>query len=288
MRDPADYIINTYSFTILGGIEPCLETLSDAGFTAIELMTHPGHCWPTELDGAGRRGIAAALRRTGIEVASISQPNIDLNLTASAPEMREHSLTRLLQLIALGADLGAPAVQVGAGKISPLLPDPPEEVRGRLFAALDTLVEAGRKGGVRVLLENMPVSFLAKCSDLRATIDDYGSDAIGMTYDVANAEFVRDDHNAAIATCGDLLEMVHVSDTGHREYRHDPVGQGVVDFVAVGEALGGSPWRGRPVIEVIGRSADPLAEIVTSIDRLESMDWLGRSTSSADNQEVRV
>ncbi|WNI18736.1 sugar phosphate isomerase/epimerase family protein [Actinacidiphila sp. ITFR-21] len=287
MKDATKYIVNTYSYTIRGGVEPCLEELSDAGFTAIELMTHPGHGWPSELDSAGRRRLAAALRRTGIEVASISQPNIDLNLTASAPEMREHSLTRLLQLAELGGEIGAPAVQVGPGKISPLLPDPPQEVRGRLFRALDALVEAGRKTGVRVLLENMPVSFLAKCADLRAMIDDYGSDAIGMTYDIANAEFVGDEHAAAIQVCGDLLEMVHISDTGHQEYRHDPVGQGVIDFPAVGAALAASSWAGRPVIEVIGRSANPLAEIVESIERLEAMDWLGRSLPGTNQQEVR-
>jgi sugar phosphate isomerase/epimerase len=288
VRDPGGYIVNTYSYTVRGPVEPCLDILAGAGFTAIELMTHPGHGWPAELNQSARRGLAAALRHTGIEVVSISQPNIDLNLTSSSAEMRMHSLDRLLRLIELGGDVGASVVQVGPGKISPLLPDPPQEVRGRLFAALDALVAAGQRAGVRVFLENMPVSFLARCADLRAMIDDYGTGSIGITYDVANAEFVRENHAAAVAACGDLLEMVHVSDTGHAEYRHDPIGQGVIDFPTVGAALASTGWDQRPVVEVISRAEDPLAEIVTSIDRLEEMDWLGQATIAARREEVRA
>jgi hypothetical protein len=71
--------------------ELCLSQLADQGYRAFELMSVPGHFWPN-IDGApGRIAITALLARRNLRVLTINQPSIDINLSSSLPEMRQHS-----------------------------------------------------------------------------------------------------------------------------------------------------------------------------------------------------
>src|SRR5205814_317936 len=87
----AGYGINTYSFTRTLRARECLAQLVDRGYRRFEIMLVPGHFWPS-LDGdSGRREIESLIGSNSLEILSLNQPNLDVNLSSVVPEMREHS-----------------------------------------------------------------------------------------------------------------------------------------------------------------------------------------------------
>ena len=258
--------INTYSYIYSHAAGPCLEALAARGHTHFELMMYPGHAWPQDMDARARQRLRRAIDAGGLTLCTLNMPNIDVNIAAAAPAMRELSRPHLKRVISLAGDLGAAGVVVGPGKPNPLFPGPVDQMTGWFYRALDVLVPLAERAGTRVLVENMPFAFLPRADQLMAVLDAYGSDAIGVVYDVANAVFAREDPVAGLRRVKARLALVHLSDTGTDSYRHAPVGTGAVPFDRVARALDDIGYRDVAMLEIV--SPEPDADIPASIDRL--------------------
>jgi sugar phosphate isomerase/epimerase len=263
--------INTYSYTFDYRAADCIRHLADQGYPGFELMMYPGHLWPTEAAGAGVREIRQACEATGTRIISLNMPNIDLNIAGASAEMRAYSLGLLSQFVALAGELGAPFIVIGPGKANPLFSAPRHELVGHFRRALDTLAPIAKKGGTRLLVENMPFAFLPDATSLMAEVEAYGNDDIGIIYDVANAHFIGEDPCEGLRHVKSRLGLVHFSDTGRSVYRHDPIGLGDVPFAAVPPVLKEIGYKELPVLEVISR--DPDAETLDSAKRLAALGY---------------
>ncbi|WP_161138682.1 sugar phosphate isomerase/epimerase family protein [Propylenella binzhouense] len=258
---------NTYSYMRREPADACLARLADLGFETFEVMIHPGHLWHSEPATVRDLGRLLASRRLGL--VTLNMPNIDINIAAAAPEMREHSLRMLERAVGLAGDLGASGLVIAPGKANPLFPPPPQELAAHFFAALDRLVPKAEAAGTALWVENMPFAFLPEIETLAAAVDTYGCDAVGIVYDVANAHFIGEPVFDGLLRARDRLKLVHLSDTGTDVYRHAPVGSGTVPFGAVPAALAAAGYAARPVLEIV--SADPDREIVESAARLAAI-----------------
>jgi sugar phosphate isomerase/epimerase len=268
---PSPYAINTYAYTLSHGAEACLGHLAGRGFARFELMMYPGHAWPAELDAAGRRRLVRLLEAEGLDLTTLNMPNVDMNVAGAAPEMLRYTLEVLRGIVALAGELGAPGVVLGPGKFNPLFPAPRERLEGWFFEALDVLVPQAERSGTAIWVENMPFAFLPDAEGLMAALERYGSDAVGVVYDVANGAFIGEAVAEGLARVLPRLKLVHVSDTGPAVYRHDPVGLGTIDFAAVARALAAVGYAGPPVLEIISREPDrDLPEIIA---RLAAQGW---------------
>jgi L-ribulose-5-phosphate 3-epimerase len=263
---PSFFGVNTYSYIYSHAAEACLEEWAARGHSHFELMIYPGHLWPKDMDARARRAFRRRLEGRGVTLTTLNMPNIDLNIAAAAPEMRALSVEHLTRAFELAGDLGAGSVVVGPGKPNPLFPQPAAQLTGWFFEALDALVPLAARLGVRVLIENMPFAFLPKAEEMMRALDDYGADAIGVVYDVANAVFAREDPAAGLKRVAPRLALVHLSDTGLAAYRHDPVGAGVVPFDAFARALDAVGYTGPAMLEII--STKPDDDIPASVARL--------------------
>src|SRR5262249_46942546 len=138
-----------------------------------------------------------ALRRhadaLGARIVTLNMPNIDVNIAAASPDMRELCLDHLERIIGLAGDLGVPGVVIGPGKANPLFPMPRQVLVSHFYRALERLVPVARKAGTRLLVENMPFAFLPGIGELMDALDRFGSDEIGIVYDVANGHFIKED-----------------------------------------------------------------------------------------------
>lgn len=275
----SEYIINTYAFTLAYTVEQCLDALARLDFDEFELMMYPGHIWPNEMDTGARRKLKAYLRDAGLKVRSINQPNIDINLAAATPEMRNYSLDILKGMVELAGELEAPGVVLGPGKVNPLMPLPRSVLDGHFFKSLDVLVPMANAAGTTLLVENMPFSYLPDIKGLLALLDSYGAGEIKIIYDVANGYFAGEELGEALQACRARLKLLHVSDTGLKAYKHDPVGFGEMDFAAILKELKKVDWTDRPVLEIIGISDDPTRQIMDSINRLAALGWRGQFRS---------
>jgi L-ribulose-5-phosphate 3-epimerase len=250
------FAINTYGYTLTHGARDCLEHLAGRGYRAFELMMYPGHLWPKDLDAGERAALRRLIESRDLRIVTINMPNVDLNIGGASSEMREYSLGLLEGFVALAGDLGAAGMVLGPGKDNPLLPMPRERILGHFHRALDRLVPRAERAGIGLWAENMPFAFLPDADSLMAALDGYGSDVLGVTYDIPNAVFIKEDPKEGLRRVRSRLKLVHLSDTPLEVYRHDPVGQGVVDFAELPPVLDEVGYRELPMLEIIASAPD--------------------------------
>jgi len=275
-RTTSPFAINTYSYTLSRTARDCLESLASRGYTEFELMMYPGHLWPADFDQASRRDLHRFIESNGLTVTTLNMPNIDLNVAGAAAEMRAYTVANLRGVVQLAGDLGVPGVVIGPGKANPLFPAPIDRLMGYFYAALDDLEPLAQKVGTALYVENMPFAFLPAIDALMQSLDRYGSDRIGIVYDVANGHFINEDIGAALRKCRNRLKVIHLSDTNQKVYRHDTIGLGTVDFAPIPAVLADIGFTQKPVFEIISPNAD--RDIEDSAAKLLGMGW-GRASS---------
>lgn len=266
------YGVNTYPFTFSMSALDAIRHLADQGYRAFEPMMFPGHIWPGTATSAERNALASFLSANRLRVTTLNQPNIDINIGAAVPEMREFSTTAIERTIMLAADIGAESVIIGPGKPNPLLPAPREVMRSRCFAAFDRFTRLADRLGVRLLVENMPFAFVPDVGALVDLLEDYGSERIGVVYDVANGAFIGEEFEQAFEILGPRFAFIHLSDTPREVCRHDPIGRGgVVRFDRIWPVLEAAGHKEPLIIEVV--SDRPDSDIPDSIRALQALGW---------------
>jgi len=269
MKDAiSGFAVNLYSYIFSHTAADAVRHLADKGFADFELMMFPGHLWHGAEGAELRKDLAKAQAVTGARFLTSNMPNIDVNIAACDPTMRDYSLTLLEKFLNHSGELGIPRMIIGPGKPNPLFPAPKVFLMDCFHAALDRLAPAAESAGVTLLVENMPFAFLPDADALVDALDGYGHDGIGIVYDIANAHFIQEDTTAGLDRVKDRLRIIHLSDTTQATYKHDAVGQGDVPFQAVMRDLAGIDLDEPPVLEII--SADPDAEILRSAKALAS------------------
>jgi sugar phosphate isomerase/epimerase len=278
---PAGFGVNTYSFIRQGPVEGAVDSLCDV-FRSFELVMYPGHLWPAESGPQERARLRRRMEDRGLSVTTLNMPNIDINVTAAAEEMRLHSRHLLRGFIELAGDLGAAAVVLGPGKANPLFPEPRAILEEHLAAALDDLLPAARAAGTSLWVENMPFAFLPLADDVTGFLDRYGAADLGIVYDVANGLFAGEDPVGGLKSVFEngRLRLVHLSDTGRLSYRHDPIGSGIVPFAAVAEAMTALGMEGEPVLEIIAEN-DVQKSLRESVVRLHALGFGAKAPPQA-------
>jgi L-ribulose-5-phosphate 3-epimerase len=267
------FVVNTYSYTLDLPVRETMQRLASAGCSEFELMMYPGHLWPELIDKQARRALKDFMSSNGLSVSTLNMPNIDVNIAAANPGMRELSLGILRDTLELAGDLGAEGVVIGPGKANPLMPMPRAQLMDHFLRALTQLVPLAADHGTAVYVENMPFAFLPGMGELLDALAQYGDDSVGVVYDVANGHFVREDIEAALRACAPRLRVLHLSDTHQTLYRHDEIGLGSVDFASLPKVLAEIGFRRKPTLEII--AADRDTAIGRSAQRLLGSGWTG-------------
>jgi L-ribulose-5-phosphate 3-epimerase len=260
--------INSYSFTQAMSAVDCVRMLADRGVGSVELMLYPGHLWISDSADALRE-LRRTIESAGVTLVTLNTPNVDLNIAAATAEMREYSIGLNVEYLRLAAELNAQALILGPGKPNPLFPLPREVMEPHFFRALDTLLPIAERDGIQLWVENMPFAFLPEAEALKASLDRYGADTIGVVYDVANAHFIGEEPVTGLDLLRARLRLVHLSDTGRSVYRHDAVGLGDVDFATALQKIKSLDLEQTPMLEII--SGDPDRDIARSIEALVAL-----------------
>jgi len=255
---------NSYSYLLDSTADAAMQALAAHGFRVFELMAHPGHLWPAEMDAAKRRALRGRMEEHGHRVLTVNMPNLDVNVAATFPEMRAASLDLLEGILRLAGEIGARAMVIGPGKPNPLFPAPRERLTDYAFAALERLLPVARASGVELWMENMPFAFLPDAESLMTAIERFGEPSIGVVYDIANAHFIGESLAAGRARIGDRLKLIHVSDTARDAYRHAAIGDGTVPWDEYRTLLPGIPQSVPVVFEIATRA--PEADFRRSLD----------------------
>jgi L-ribulose-5-phosphate 3-epimerase len=266
----ASYGINTYSFIHKLRARDCLEQLADSGYRRFEIMLVPGHFWPS-LDGiAGRREIESMVGRKSLQILTLNQPNLDVNLSSLVPEMRRHSCGVVAAAIELAAQWNAKGVVVNPGKFNPVFPEPTDMLADCFRRSLDVLVPIAEKSSVELIVKNHPLSYLYRPDDLHQFFDSYGWDHIGIGYDFANGYFGGEPAEAVLSI-RDHLRFIYLGDTSLDAFRHAQIGTGTVAFDAIAAMLRAANLCPPTILEIV--ADDPQHAIAASIAHLDGVGW---------------
>jgi len=266
----AAYGINTYSFTRDLHARDCLQQLADVGYRRFELMLIPGHFWPT-LDGVeGRRQIESLLVRTSLEILTLNQPNLDVNLASAVPEMRQQSCRVVANAIELAQAWNAKGVVINPGKANPVFPPSMQTLTDNFKRSLDVLVPVARRASVQLIVKNHPLSYLYRARDLRQFFDAFGWEQIGLGYDFANGHFAGEAPQAVL----DLLDhfaFFYAADTPTERFDHAEIGTGTVAFDAISKLLQGAKACPPTILEIVAEH--PQSAIDASVEYLDGVRW---------------
>jgi L-ribulose-5-phosphate 3-epimerase len=273
----AAYTVNTYPYTLRYGLRDCIAHLADLGYRSFEPMLVPGHFWPS-LEAVGeRRKISSLLASRDLCIVTLNQPSLDINLSSSVPEMREHSCAMMVAAMQLAEDWGAMGVVINPGKANPVLASPRNQLTDWFRRSLDALVPEAERSNVQLIVKNHPLSWLHRAADLVSFFSSYGWARIGIGYDVANGCFGREDPMEALQVLNSRIKLIYAADSGLDEFRHDPVGIGAVRFNDIAGALRALGYCGDTVLEII--TDDPDRALATSVAQLEMLAWPRRDAS---------
>ena len=270
MSDTA-YVINTFSYIWRQPVHQCIAHLADQGYREFEVLLTAPHLWPVDFDFPARRSLAQTVEQRGARIVSLNAGGFDYNLASPAENVRAFARNYLIAAMDLAADLGVRDIVMAPGTGRPLMPPPKEAMFGWFRAGMESLVRHAELRDVRLLMENVPFSFLPRIEGIVKAIGDFPMDRVGVVYDAANAVFVLEDPVEGLQHVGLRLHLIHLSDTPLDVWRHDAVGTGVVPFERVGAALRELDYRGPVVLEII--SPDPDRDIRESIAVLGRQGW---------------
>ena len=268
--------VNTYSYIYSHHAFEAARHLRTMGFENFELLFNFPHIWVPELSRDYRERRPSIISDEKIRVTSFNLPIMDHNITSPNPDTRNFTRQRFKELIKLAGSWSVPHVILVPGKISPLFPAPENLVLKWLLDEVFVLAEQAREFGTKVLIENVPVTSVPLAVDLLNILSEIDHPNIGIVYDVANGYFVGADPARELRELEGVVELVHLSDTGRNEWRHDPIGAGEIDFASVFEALNQTNFDGLSVMEII--SSDPDHDLKESWKKLARLGWKGKAS----------
>ena len=266
----AGYGINTYSFTDAMRACDCLNQLADLGYRRFEIMLVPGHFWPS-LDGPrGRQEIEALIAARSLQILTLNQPNLDVNLASVVPEMRQHSCGVIASAIELAGSWGAKGVVINPGKSNPVFPASMTTLTDCFRRSLEVLVPVARRAGVELIVKNHPLSYRYRANDLRLFFDDFGWEQVGIGYDFANGHFAGEEPEA-ILQFGEHLSFLYVADTSLDVFQHAQIGTGKVPFDRIATMLRDARVCKPTILEIV--SDKPRLAIDASVECLDGARW---------------
>jgi len=267
----AGFAVDTLSYAHRHSLEGTIDLLSAAGCCAVQLSLHPGFLWPSEIAAPARTELRKRIEACDVRVVSVNLPGVEINVASVSPEMRRYSIDLLRQNIELAADLGAAAIVMTPGRQHPLVPLPKAALLAHFYAALDALVPLAEARNVMLCIENAPSSFLPAAGSLISAINDYGSNDVGICYDMPNGHFIKEPIDEALRTVQSRLKLLHVADTGQDAHRHAAVGQGSIAFADLYPVLAEIGHAELPVLEVISSNGE--ADMIASAENLLRAGW---------------
>lgn len=239
-----------------------LASIAEAGFGHIELAADPHAVGPPTGDDvvAMRRHIESL----GLTATTMHGPLKHWVLGTPTPTWHREKTDSFARYLHFAGELGIAGMVVHPILNPRFLPDP--DVASQVDAltthatkALEELIPVAASTNVRILLENLPYHVdgvdypLLNMTDLRAFIDRYPEDQVGLVVDVGHAWTGGIDPVHEIETAGARLWGTHLQDVDadHPNDNHWAPGQGGLDWSAIGAALRRVDYRGAWTFEVI-------------------------------------
>ncbi len=253
------------------GLSGVIEAASALGYDGVELVYDDSNYAPDKISKKDRKQLLEIASSHNISIPSIATGVFWRYSLASHDETERNMALNLLKMgVELAADLESETLLV-----VPAVAKPGTGYRETYNYALSSIVKAARWAedhGVKIGLENVWNRFLYDPTIFRRFIEDVGSEAVGLYFDVGNVlELAPFEH--WLEVLGDKVVMVHAKDydmnsRGPGGFRL--IGQGSVDWSGFVKALRSVGYDGFINIETPPEFMKPASSLVFPQDGLEA------------------
>ncbi|MCF3652355.1 sugar phosphate isomerase/epimerase family protein [Synoicihabitans lomoniglobus] len=234
-----------------------LRKIAAFGFDFVEIPVED----PAAVDGDAIRD---ALRETGLQAVVCAAVAGDRDLSSADPRKVQMAVSYLTDCFALARDWGCPLVAgplyAPVGKAHLPTASERQEEWDRSATNLRRVAGIAADHGVHLALEpinRFETDMINTAEDAKRLIDDIGSDVVGISLDSFHMNIEEVDWCRALATAGDRLFHLQVSDS----HRGVP-GEGNSDWAGLREGLRRIGYDGRISIESFSPDGSSLADAV--------------------------
>ena len=274
----------SYSTAGFGGLELAvvLDQIAGAGFRCVELACDR-HA-PGDRPSVAAQGIRHQLQQRGMTAATVHAPARRTVLGAPAEDWRVEKIPVLADALRLTSEIGAHGLVIHGIPNPMFLPadcmlkSMYEAMVTAMKRSIEELIPTAQSTGVRMLLENLPYNRdlrasgrdgdypLMRMADLRALIEEFPPEQVGLIVDVGHAWTDGMDPAEEIRIAGDRLWGTHLQDVDRDDPQdnHWPPLDGGLDWPSIVSALQQIGYTGAWTFEVImprhGESAEELVQ----------------------------
>ena len=233
--------------------EESFQTAKEIGFDGVEVCMGVDYREHTLWQEGGIDKVNSLAEAAGVEIPSLSPGGFTAySFMHPTDSTRTEGIAKLQYLAEIAPQLGAKVILVpffGNGTIEDDHINAPRFIDGLKAAA-----ETAEKYGISLALEST-----LSAADHQKIIDNVGSSAVGVYYDMGNATGFGYDSPSEIQSLGSAISQMHIKDT-----QGNHAGEGDVDFPAVfdaAHAIGYDSWF---VLETPGKD-DPAASAAKNL-----------------------
>lgn len=262
---------STWAYVDQAPLDQTLTRLARLGYRHVDILARPPHLWPSDLDAGQRKAIRQHLSGEGLTLEALVPPATDHNLCSPTREMRDFSVGIMKNVMDLCADLGGAMMTTIPGRGPSFKPFSAQDYWDWTIEGIGKLLPHAERTGIRIAMENHHITPFPTMASLVKILDYFQHPSLCIAYDVANAEFVGEDHAEAVRIGQNWLYQVHLSDCTRSRWDHGAIGTGDIDFAAFSRALTDTGFAGTSVVEIVSDTPD--TDFADAVPRLVAMGW---------------
>lgn len=256
-------------------LDDALAILAEAGYRAVAITPDVAHLAPFATTAAELRAVRRRLEElalapvveTGARYLLDARRKHRPNLLEPDAEGRRRRLDLLVRCTEMAAELGAGVVSVWSGVRPEATPD--RDAGHHLVEGTRALCERAASLGVRVAFEPEPGMWVETLAQWEWLRDAVAHPALGLTLDTGHVPCTESVSPAeAIARHRGELLNVHLDDARGGVHEHLQIGEGELDWGAIGAAL--RDWEGVASVELSRHSHDAPRAARTALERLRA------------------
>tara|TARA_Y100000588_G_scaffold139481_1_gene153312 strand:+ start:3491 stop:4372 length:882 start_codon:yes stop_codon:yes gene_type:complete len=281
---------STYGFPG-GEFEPTFEQIAEIGFECVEFACdrHGVEDHPLEIAADVKR----ALDHQNLTATTVHAPARRNVLGAPDNEWRTQAIAVLADALRLTGEIGARGLVIHGIPNPMFLPQDQDmrsfytEMVDAMRRSVEDLIPVAEQAGVRILLENLPYNWdlraagrdgdypLMHVEDLRAFIEPFPFDQVGLIVDVGHSWTNGQDPASEILAAGNRLWGTHLQDVD----RDDPQDnhwaplQGGLDWPSILKAIEEVNYAGAHTFEIIRPRHDETAEELARMTFSAAQSW---------------
>ncbi|MBR6529838.1 MAG: sugar phosphate isomerase/epimerase [Clostridia bacterium] len=266
--------VNAWAVGADYGFEETFAKVKAAGFEAIELNLDAdgAHALTMETTAADLQKIVEISKKFELPVSGIST-SIGGNIGSADEAERQAAVDVVKKQLFLAKHLGASAILAvpGAGNT------PWGEAHEICIEAYRSLTPVIEDTGILVGMEHVWNGFFLSPRDLAYTVDEIGSDFVGVYFDIANCAD-RSKSEDWITFLGERIKRVHIKNFNRKsvfEFAFPLLfEEGTIDWVPVMAALRKIGYEGPLTAEFGAPEGDPSENLIKSADAIRRIQCL--------------